>query len=134
MKAMSEANSANKWNREQELAIRFLAAGKTDTSGKKWTADDFCNTVLKIHPTTLSRWKANSEFRQAVLEETMGRVADFIPAMVQAQVAKSVKKQDTQAFMAIMRQSGVLRSDKQDIQHGGEVGITLQTVDYKDAE
>lgn len=56
----------------------------------------------------------------------MGRVTQFVPAMVQAQVAKAVKKQDTPAFMAIMRQAGVLKADRTDstVEHTGEVAFT----------
>lgn len=94
------------------MAIKFLAANKTDTKGNKWNIENFCSGVLKVDPATFYRWQSKQEFRMAVLEETMGRVTQFVPAMVQAQVSKAVKRQDTPAFMAIMRQAGVLKSDK----------------------
>lgn len=125
---MSDLGNSSKFTPAQMSAIRFLAANKTDTSGKKWTIEDFCSTVLKIHFTTFYNWQRDPVFRMAVLEETMGRMTQFVPAMVQAQVAKAVKKQDTPAFLAIMRQAGVLKADKQDsvVTHQGEVSFTNQ--------
>lgn len=110
----------------QIQAIKFLGANKIDTTGKKWTIEDFSRQVLKINPCTFYDWQSKPAFRQAVLEETMGRVTQFVPAMVQAQVAKAVKKQDTPAFMAIMRQAGVLKADRTDstVEHTGEVAFT----------
>ena len=122
------ANSANNWTAQQLQAIRFLAAGREDTTGKRWTNEEFCEQILKIHPTTLSRWKADPTFRMAVLEETMGRATDFLPAMVNAQIKKAIKKEDTPAFMAIMRQAGIIRADKteQKTEHTGEVAFVNQ--------
>lgn len=125
---METQENASEFTPGQIMAIRFLAANKTDTNGNKWTIEDFCRQVLKVDPATLYRWQAKQEFRIAVLDETMGRVTQFVPAMVQAQVAKAVKKQDTQAFMAVMRQAGIIKADKTDskVEHSGEVAFTNQ--------
>lgn len=110
---MSDAKNAKKWSIEQEKYIKFLAAGKKDTTGKVWSKEAYA-AVLGVHPTTLSRWQSDVAFRMAVLDETMGRYADFLPAMVQAQIKKAIKSGDTPAFMAVMRQGGVIKSDKHD--------------------
>lgn len=125
---MSETNNTKKWSIEQEQYIRFLAAGRTDTTGKRWTNEEYAQKVLKVHPVTLSKWKTNPLFRMAVLEETMGRAVDFLPAMVNAQIKKAIKKEDTAAFMAIMRQAGIVKADKSEseVTHQGEVSFTNQ--------
>ncbi len=112
----------------KQMAINYLAANKTDTNGNKWSIEDFCEKVLKVHPATFYRWQSEPSFRMAVLEETMGRMTQFVPAMVQAQISKAIKKQDTPAFMAVMRQAGIIKADKTEAktEHSGEVNFTNQ--------
>lgn len=126
-------NNVQTWKPEQLKYIRFLAAGRRDTTGRLWTNDEYAK-VLGVSPQTLSRWKADVRFRMAILDETMGRFSDFIPAMVSAQTKKAMGKGDTQAFMAVMRQAGLLKSDKQEVEHKGELGITINTVDFSNAQ
>lgn len=132
---MSEPEKPDDWSLEQRQYIRFLAAGKTDTTGKKWTKEEFARQVLKCSPDRLYDWQRKPGFKSAVFEETMGRMAEFLPDMVRAQVHKSIKRQDTPAFLALMRQTELLKSDKvdQNTNLSGEVGVTVQTVDFKNA-
>lgn len=128
---MTQQNPTNLTPQQWQL-VKFVASGKVDTNGNKWTIEDFCDKVLKINRSTYYDWVAKQEVRMAILEETMGRVSQFVPAMVQAQVAKAVKKQDTQAFMAVMRQSGVLKSDKQELKAEVDGNMTFNLVNYAD--
>src|SRR6185437_10462654 len=112
---MAELENANNLTPDELMAARFLAAGKQDVNGRKYTIEEFCQEVLKCHPATFYRMQVKQAFKQQVLEETMGRMTKFIPAMVQAQVEKSIKQKDTTAFMAIMRQAGLLKADKSEI-------------------
>jgi hypothetical protein len=125
-------NASLDFTAQERQAINFLAAGKMDTKGNKWTIEDFCEQVIKVHPATFYRWQSRIEFRQAVLEETMGRVTQFVPDMVKAQVHKAIKKQDTPAFMAVMRQAGIIKSDKQEIKAEVDGNMTFNLVNYAD--
>lgn len=111
---MDAAKNANKLTTDQEQYIRFLAAGKVDSTGKKWTKEDFATKILKVHPTTLSRWKHVPGFREALFDASVSGISEFIPDMIRAQVHKSIEKKDTVAFMALMRQTGLLKSDRID--------------------
>jgi hypothetical protein len=117
---MDEAKTAKTLTPEQQSFVTFLAAGKVDENGKKWTEGDFAKKRLKIHYTTVSRWKLLPAVREAVMEEALGKAIDFVPAMLQAQIRKAIKKEDTQAFLAVMRQAGLLRPDRKDITSDGK--------------
>src|SRR5438874_2106453 len=100
------------WTPEQKLFIEFVAAGKKDTQGKKWTMEEFAERVLKLERTTLWRWKKLPGFAQAVFEEKLTRNLDYLPAMVDAQTAKAIKQGDTAAFKEMLRAMELLKADK----------------------
>lgn len=120
---------------QQIKLVKFVASGKIDSEGNKWTIEKFCEEVLHMNRATYYDWMSKQEVRMAILDETMGRVHQFVPAMVQAQVAKAVKKQDTTAFMAVMRQAGVLKSDKIDhTTNGKDMPVPIGMVIEKEAK
>ena len=111
---MEDTKNANSLTPQQQAFVQFLACGKVDEKGKKWTQDEFAKKKLKMHPVTVSNWKKIPAIRQALHEAAIGNIVEFVPAMLKAQVGKAINKGDTQAFMAVMRQSGLLMADKQD--------------------
>jgi hypothetical protein len=113
---MSEPKTLGNFSEKQLKYIQFLARNSTTKSGEKRTKEQFAEAI-GIHWTTLYDWQRLPGFAQALFEETLKFNAKHLPAIVQAQIAAAGKKGkggDTQAFMAIMRQYELLKSDKVD--------------------
>lgn len=91
--------------------IKFLAAGKIDKDGKKWSREDFATKVAKVNPSTLYDWQRIPGFKEALFQETMSRVSDWIPAMTRAQVKKAMQG-DTPAFKVVMNQLHLLVAER----------------------
>lgn len=110
---METAKKANSLSIKQQQYVNFLAAGRVDRTGKKWSKGEYAQ-VLGVHPTTLSDWQHVPGFKEALFEASIARIAEFVPDMLRAQVAKAISSKDTNAFMAVMRQAGLLKADKSD--------------------
>lgn len=113
---MTQQELQEKLTTEQELYVKYLAAGRQSTSGKKYTEEQFAE-LIGVNPATLWRWRQKPEFKKLVLDESMTRLVEFIPAMNKAMVRKAIEKGDVQAYMAIMRQAELLKAEKQEIKH-----------------
>jgi hypothetical protein len=115
----------DKFNPHQRNYILFLATGQRDDHNKKMSKEKYA----KAHghdATTLYDWQRLPGFKEAVFYASVSAVAHYFPKMLQAQVDKAIKLGDTQAFMAVMRQSGLLQPDKQENknEHTGTVQFT----------
>lgn len=139
---MSEAKTLGNFTEKQEQFIRFLGRGKRDVNGNKYSNEEFAK-LIGVHFTTLYDWKQLPGFSQAVFEYSMKELAEHIPELNQAVMMKAVgiepkkrKAADIPAYLALMRQASLLKSDKQDVNQNmsGEVGITIQTVNFENAE
>lgn len=138
---MNEAKTLVKFTEKQEQFIRFLGRNKKDVNGNKYTNEEFAK-LIGVHYTTLYDWKQLPGFSQAVFDYSIRELAEHIPGLNEAVMMKAAgiepkkrKSADIPAYLALMRQASLLKSDKSDINQNmsGELGITIQTVDYKNA-
>lgn len=107
---------------DQQLKyIQFLARGKRNKAGDKRTEEQFA-IALGVHPSTPYRWRELPGFAEALFEETIRQRLHYIPTLVDAQMATGIKGKggNTQAFMALMRQFSLLKTDKHDITSDGK--------------
>ena len=116
---------ANKWTDLQYEYISFFARGLKTIGGEKISRDEW-GKRNETDPATLWRWQQLPGFKQVVFDLAVAEFIPRIPDMLTAQVAKAtgqqlkdskgkvVKPGDTQAFMALMRQFELLKSDKLD--------------------
>lgn len=93
--------------------INFLAANQTDTEGNRYTKEQYAKQIGKVDPKTLYEWQKLPGFYDAVAELAPQKIIKrWYPKMIEAQIIKAVKQKDTTAFMALARQSGMLKADK----------------------
>lgn len=105
-----------KWTDQQIKYIQFLARGKKDLHGRSYTEGEFAK-IMGVDFSTIWRWKQKDGFAKVLFEASMKEVAVYLPEMIKAQAAAGLKKGkggETQAFMALMRQYELLKSDKID--------------------
>lgn len=115
----------SQWTGQQLQYIHFLAAAQIDEEGVKWTKEDFAKKILKISPSVLYEWQKLPGFFKAVADLAPDKLIDrWMPKMVEAQIVKAVKQKDTTAFMALARQAGRLKPDRQEVEHKGAVAFT----------
>lgn len=132
---MEEAKMSDKWTEQQEQYIRFLARGKKDQAGNEYTEAEFAK-FIGVNERTTYRWRLLDGFAQAVFDEALRMRISYLPTIIDAQIMAAGKKGkggDTQAFMAIMRQFGLLKADKQDVTSGGQpisTVVGVQKADY----
>lgn len=139
--------SLENWTEQQKQYIRFLGRGKRDINGTKYSKEKFAE-LIGIHWTTLYEWQNLPGFMEAVFDWSVKEHIDYLPDMIKAQAAKATgqelystdakgkrkvaKPGDTQAFMALMRQFGLLKSDK--IDNSGEIEVTHKYEELSDDE
>lgn len=124
---MEEAKTRESWTENQLKYIEFLGRGKVDKLGDSYTKEEFAKAI-GVNPDTLYRWQKLPGFRVAVFEASLGDIVDRIPAMNKimagkAMGLKSAKSGDTQAYLALMRQFELLKSDKT------QTDINISTID-----
>jgi hypothetical protein len=111
-----ETKNRDKWSEKQIKYIQFLGRGKKGKDGTSFTNEQFARAI-GVNPDTLYTWKKLSGFTQAVFDYILTANLDYLPDIFAAQLIAAGKKGkggDTQAFMAIMRQYELLKSDKID--------------------
>lgn len=117
------------WTEKQEKYIGFVARGNKTLKGEDRTDEQFA-AAIGVDRKTLWRWSRLAGFRLAVFDEVMGRKLKYLDKLVDSQIAGGLRKGkggETQAFMAMMRQYELLKSDKIENKNEniGELKITF---------
>lgn len=95
--------------------IQFLARGKKTKQGERRTEEQFAEAI-GVNASTTYRWRELPGFAEALFQETIKQRLHHLPTLVDAQLQTGIKGKggNTQAFMALMRQFELLKSDKVD--------------------
>lgn len=129
---MSTQDLQDKWTAPQQTYIDYLAAGKSDITGRKWTKAEI-SKMLGVDPATLWRWEQLDGFQEAVFTKSIRRMTEYIPAMNTAMIKKTLQKGDVSAYLALMRQAKLLQSDKQDVNAHISGSVGVEVVDFSNA-
>lgn len=114
-----------KFTPQQELYLEYLAAGKQDVHGNKYSKGDMAK-LFGTDPATLWRWERLPGFQEEVFNRSMARLTEYLPSMNKAMVKKALDKGDVQAYMAIMRQANLLKADKFDNKNDNTDNVTIR--------
>ena len=90
--------------------IKFLASPDKSKTNEEWAKEK------GVHPSTLSDWKRDPEFKRRLTKEVESQLSDAIPEIYQA-LRKRAKAGDISAINLILKQLEILRSDKQEHTH-----------------
>lgn len=115
---MAPTNLQQKWTDDQLKYVEFVARGKKNLQGER-RSDEYFAKSIGVNRTTLWRWQCLDGFAEAVFELSLRSLVPYLPSLNVAMLGKAVgsKKHEAasyQAYLALMRQFELLKSDKVD--------------------
>lgn len=118
------AKLEHRWTPQQIKYIEFVSRGKTNLKGEKRTDDEFAKAV-GVGRTTLWRWQNEDGFAEAIFEQSLKNLIPYLPSLNVAMLGKASGSKKHQgaserAYLALMRQYELLKTDKVDITTKGK--------------